>query len=110
LSYDADEIIARMRADPESDWPWRLLNGMAKRPLVDEAVIGVTRPPGGFLRASEKRVLEAASHGLTFDMIADVLGIGRETVKTELRSARYRLKAKNTAHACSEAIRRGLIR
>lgn len=42
-------------------------------------------------------------------MTADVLGLAVETVKTHMKRARRKLQAKNTAHACSEALRRGLI-
>lgn len=111
MKYDADEILARMRADHESDWPWRLLRSIARRPLVDESMIGTIAPARvGLLMPSEARVLEAASRGLTAEMTADMLGVAYETVKTELKSARRRLRAKNTTHACCEAIRLGLIR
>jgi len=56
---------------------------------------------------AELTVLAFLSHGLTVPMIADTLEI--HTVKSEVRSARYRLKAKNTTHAVAIAVRRGLI-
>ena len=110
--YNPDEILGRMRADHESDWPWRLLRSISRRPLVDESELRTgsawVRP--GDLSPSELRVLEAISRGLTIEMAADVLGVGHETVKSQIKSARYRLKAKNITHACCEAIRLGLIK
>jgi DNA-binding NarL/FixJ family response regulator len=58
---------------------------------------------------AELTVLAFLSHGLTVPMIADTLEISIHTVKSEVRSARYRLKAKNTTHAVAIAVRRGLI-
>ena len=62
------------------------------------------------LTPTQARVLEALSRGLGYDGTADVLGMGIETVKTHAKGARLRLRAKNTAHACCEALRLGLIR
>lgn len=59
---------------------------------------------------SEVRVLEALSRGLEYRGAAEVLGLTFETVKGQAKSARRVLRAKNTTHACCEAIRRGLIR
>ena len=59
--------------------------------------------------ATELRTLEAISHGLTYDMAAQVLGCPVETVKSRLKAARYKLGAKNTVHAVAIAVRRGLI-
>ncbi len=79
---------------------------------MTEAAIraGVSSPGRNELSPSELRVLEAHSRGMTSEMTAEILGVAVETVKTELKSARYRLRAKNTAHACCEALRQGLIR
>lgn len=110
--YDADEIIVRMRADHDSDWPTRLLRNIGRRPLIDESAIrnGTTAPGRRGLSESELRVLEAFSRGMTAEMAAELLGVSPETVKTQVKSARYRLRAKNTTHACCEALRLGLIK
>lgn len=61
------------------------------------------------LSPMQVRVLEALSHGLGDSGSADVLGIDFETVKGYSKLARHKLRAKNTTHACCEALRRGLI-
>jgi len=57
----------------------------------------------------EIRCLQAASYGLQMADAAAAFGMGYETVQTHLKYARRKLRAKNTTHACCEAIRRGLI-
>lgn len=59
---------------------------------------------------SELQVLTCLSHGMTRAMAADALGLGVETVKSHLRSARQRLGAKDSTHAVAIAIRLGMIR
>jgi DNA-binding CsgD family transcriptional regulator len=58
---------------------------------------------------SELMLLRYLSRGLTLPMIADAMGVSVESVKTGLKRARQRLRAKNSTHAVAEAIRRGLI-
>jgi DNA-binding CsgD family transcriptional regulator len=41
--------------------------------------------------------------------IAHAMGINVETVKNHLSRARYKLGARNTAHAVTLALRRGII-
>jgi DNA-binding CsgD family transcriptional regulator len=112
VAYDPEDLIARMRGDAESDWPARLLGHLALAPLVPEW--DISRHMKASARhvptPAELRALEATSYGLTSEMVGDLLGISPETVKRQLSSARYRLRAKNTTHACCEALRRGLIR
>jgi DNA-binding NarL/FixJ family response regulator len=59
--------------------------------------------------ATELRVLQAMSYGLGRQGAADVCGVSLNTVMTQLQSARAKLRAKNTTHACCEALRQGLI-
>ena len=108
-----------MRIDRESDWPTRLLETIREAPVVDKiphvgGVQKMSRMRSGdepvVLPISERRVLEACSRGLTYEMAGDMLGISPTTVKEYLKTARYRLRAKNTTHACCEALRLGLIR
>jgi len=58
---------------------------------------------------AELRALQALSVGLDEHGCAAVLGVGHETVKRQLVKARRALRAKNTTHACCEALRQGLI-
>jgi hypothetical protein len=58
---------------------------------------------------SQLRYLYAASIGLDWNHAADLYGVSRETVRTELYRARLCLAAKNTTHAVSTAIRCHLI-
>ena len=94
--YDADEILKRMRADKDHPWPYLLMS----------TVITRKEHP---LSPHEKRALEGASRGLEAQMIADVYCVELCTVKSQLKAARLKLRAKNTTHAVAEALRRGLI-
>jgi DNA-binding CsgD family transcriptional regulator len=67
------------------------------------------RPFSDELGELELAVLRCLSRGMTAQMAADANFFALDTVKTHLKGARYRLRAKNTTHACCEAIRRGLI-
>lgn len=58
----------------------------------------------------ELSALQAASFGLDTNGIAHVLCKSPTTIGVQLKSARRALRAKNTTHACCEAIRQGLIR
>lgn len=62
------------------------------------------------LSSRELDVLAYLSRGLTSAQVGTALDISEETVKTHSQNARYKLRAKNTTHACCEAIRRRLIR
>lgn len=61
------------------------------------------------LSHSEKRALVCMSHGLTMRMAGELLFLSTETIKSELLTARGKLRAKNTCHAVALAIRAGLI-
>ncbi len=65
--------------------------------------------PPDALTPNQARVLEALSRGLGDKGAADLLGVTIESIKTSSQLARRKLKAKNTTHACCEALRRGLI-
>lgn len=96
--YDADELLRRMRSDRDSDWPYRLLRA-----------ISVLRERSCELSLAERDAVNAASHGLDYAMIAATLGKDEDTVRTQLKSARRRLGAKNTTHAVALALRAGII-
>jgi DNA-binding NarL/FixJ family response regulator len=57
----------------------------------------------------ELDVLSCISNGMTYEMAAETLGVGAQTIQTHLKTVRARLKAKNTTHACCIAIRNGLL-
>lgn len=115
LHQRAEENLCLMRVDSKSDWQDRLLHDLAQAPIVDE----LEMPPESMLGSLNYRqsgltpamilVLECGSRGLTVKMTALTLGISPETVRTELKQARYLLKAKTTSHAIAEALRQGLI-
>lgn len=95
--------------DPHGDWPERLLDRLSKAPLVPEELLSHRSGWPEIMTPCELRVVQAMSYGMTREMAAELLGVSGETVKTQLESIRFRLKAKNTTHACCEALRRGLI-
>lgn len=61
------------------------------------------------LSPNERRCIQAASYGLTNEMIGATYGVGIESVKTALRNAYRKLGAKDRANAVAIALRRGLI-
>jgi DNA-binding NarL/FixJ family response regulator len=113
VTYDADEILSRMRTDTESDWPTRLLNAISRVPTLDEKhpqlSNPILRPLSDELSVRELALLRCMSRGMTVEMAAETSGISFDTARLHLKGARFRLKAKNTTHACCEAIRQGLI-
>lgn len=114
MTWNVDDSLARARADRDSDWPTRLLDRVAKAPLVDEAsiskiVVGGTGAEPSEMTDAVRRVLQAASFGLTNQMIADTYGLSVETVKTQMRQGLLAVGAKNRTQACCLALRQGLI-
>jgi DNA-binding NarL/FixJ family response regulator len=89
--------------------PERLLAALRRAPLVPEYELGQRRPKPHVLSPAERAALICASHGLEATMIGEVLDKSHETIKSQLRSARYALRAKNTTHAVTLALRAGLI-
>jgi DNA-binding CsgD family transcriptional regulator len=95
----ADDILARMRADTESDWPTRLM----------VAVLGADTTAGTQVTPAEVNVLRCLSQGTGIDGAADLLSKSEWTIRDQILSARRRLRAKDNAHAVALAIRQGLI-
>ncbi len=62
------------------------------------------------LSAEELRTLQALSYGVGSQGAADLTGYTLEGVKSHTKQARRILGAKNTTHACCQAVRLGLIR
>ena len=78
-------------------------------PKIAAMASGDRRAKGPFdLTVMEMRVLEKLPLGMTNAEIGDSLGIKENTVKTHLRTAMYKLKAKDRAHAAAIAVREGL--
>ena len=78
-------------------------------PKVAAMASGDRRAKGPFdLTVMEMKVLEKLPLGMTNSEIGDSLGIKENTVKTHLRTAMYKLKAKDRAHAAAIAVREGL--
>lgn len=103
-------VAAMLEAD-ENGWVDALLRDIACAPvLTDERGIGYPNPGSYDLTPAELRVVEAMSHGLTSRMAGDLLCVSHETVRSQLKAVRFRLKAKNTAHAVANALRQELIR
>lgn len=98
MGYDADELLRKMIADTDSDWPDRILRSMW-RPRSTEHPLSV----------AELEALTAVSNGLTSRMAGELLIKEEETIRSQLKAARMKLRAKNTTHACCMAIRQGLI-
>ena len=89
----------------------RILDDMAD-PKFDRAGRSATNrsfAPTLELQPKEKAAFELAAHGLKTETIAEALGVSAETAKSNLKRARDRLSARNTAHAVALAIRDGVI-
>ena len=96
FGYNPDDPV------PYDEWMERVIPDR----LLD--VIGAPRslPP---VSAAELRTLELVSHGVGVDGAADLAYVSANTIRSQLLSARRKLRAKNTTHACCLALRQGLI-
>lgn len=61
------------------------------------------------LTPRERQVIALASHGKKNHEIADALSIGKETVKSHVKSSLRKLGAKDRTHAVAKCLRHGLI-
>jgi len=61
------------------------------------------------LSGGEERALRLAAMGLTAPEAARLAGVGRETLKAQLKAARRKLGASTTTEAVAIAIREGFI-
>lgn len=96
--------------------PDTLLSALARTPVIDETEIegflaarGCRERAADSLTVREIEVLRYLARGLTREQTADAMAYSFETVKDWLKSARFKLRAKNSTHACCEALRRGMI-
>jgi DNA-binding CsgD family transcriptional regulator len=67
------------------------------------------RAGGAGLTARERAALAGYSAGLDTAQIADRLGVGRDAVRADLRSATAKLGARSPLEAILRALRAGLI-
>jgi|SRR5215469_8980802 len=108
--YDPDEILKKMRADKESDWPDKLLKALAgARLLTEEKRIYLASKREVPLTRIELNVLQCSSVGLTAQMTADLTYRSIETINRHRQMAIFKLQAKNVTHAVAIALREGLI-
>ena len=110
FGYDPDDPVPR---DDEGHRiiPDRLVDALTEAPALEPDALPyfarhATQPD---LTPAVLEVLRFASQGLDWRGIARVTRKSPNTVVGQLKDARLRLKARNTTHACCEAIRRGLI-
>jgi DNA-binding CsgD family transcriptional regulator len=87
-----------MRVDAEHPWTERIIEDIRRAPM-----------PKTVVSPRELDTLRASSHGMVGQEVAALLGIGEESVKSYLASARRKLRAKNTTHAVALAIRAGIL-
>jgi DNA-binding NarL/FixJ family response regulator len=98
---EARNLAARMRL---ADDPIFIIK-QRRAPRETPNFIHTSKPRKTMPSSQELRVLEYLSRGLTNVMVADVMDISVNTVKEDLKRIREKLGAKNTTHACCEAIR-----
>ena len=86
---------------------------LRQRPVPDRLIQAVYGAPAGRWRDTPTRaeldVLRCLSHGMTLVGAADELGRSYQTVLSQVRSARRRLRAKSNPQAVAIVIRRRLI-
>lgn len=125
LREHAEEIVEKI-SDLDANWyaardiPERLIHDLAQAPIIPKEVIALreralnygieTRRRNVTLTLPVKQALQLASYGLTDIQIAEELGKGLGTIKTQLKEAYAILAAKNRTHACCIAIRYNLIK
>lgn len=108
---NVDQLIEDMRSDVDGDWFTRLCKSMANAPLVDEELLDRVGQPSRNTKLSprETEILRWLSHGLLPKQAAEMMGITTNTAQTYLKNARFKLRAKTNAQACSHAVRQGFI-
>lgn len=85
----ADAILDKWLTDPEADSSWFNLAADLQRVEVYPEILG-EKPPRVPAPRMQKVCLWYLSNGYTEDMVADQIGIAKETVKEYLK--RFRLK------------------
>ena len=92
--------------------PWDELTASIRRAMAGGAFEGYEPPArrGGILSPREEEILKYLNLGKTQDEIAIILGIGRETVKTHIRTLKEKLSASSSAGAVGRAYELGILR
>ena len=72
-------------------------------------VLEVDQPSRPRLNEREKQVLRLLVAGHGVQRIADILALSDSSIQAYLKSARFKLQATNTVHACAIAMSRGII-
>lgn len=92
--------------------PWDELVSAIRRVMAGSAFEGYEPPPtrGGILSPREEEILKYLNLGKTQEEIAIILGIGRETVKTHIRTLKSKLSASSAAGAVGRAYELGILR
>jgi DNA-binding CsgD family transcriptional regulator len=93
---------------------WRALLSMAASSIalrLDKLLGDDVKRVGSYVKLTprELSVLRHASDGRTNEEIANLLGLGSETVRSHFRKAEAKLGTRNRTHAVAEAMRRLLI-
>lgn len=109
--YDSDKIVEQMRGSSwtprGTNWVDRLLENMAKRPLVREETIN--RLVDRNCTATRLYVLACLAGGLTALEIAKQEGCQEQVIEKRIQRIIAVLSAKNETHAVAIAIRKGLL-
>lgn len=58
---------------------------------------------------AERRSIEAISHGVGVVGAAEMLGLSDHTIRSQIKTASAKLRAKNGVHLVAIALRKGLI-
>lgn len=92
--------------------PWDELTASIRRAMAGGAFEGYEPPArrGGILSPREEEILKYLNLGKTQDEIAIILGIGRETIKTHIRTLKEKLSASSSAGAVGRAYELGILR
>lgn len=87
---------------------YRLARALGKRSLEDIYVDG-KKLSTEELTEAEIRIVNALSHGVGQQGVADILGLSIFTVKTHLKRIKAKLGAKDSIHVVAKALREGII-
>lgn len=103
-----DDVLRRMVV--RRPLPDKLIEALRRAPLVEEGVIDQhSRYVDCDLLPTELVAVKLASFGLTDSEIADVLGRSLHSVKSQMKRAMRKLRAKNRTHLVAISLRQGVI-
>lgn len=104
-------MTAPVQAGPSPQGGGRTPSSPVLSPSVHKARGLVQRPlePRGYITGRQVDILRLAANGNTNRAIARHLGVGEETVKTQLQVTYRKLRAKDRTQAVAVALRVGLL-